>query len=337
MSGQASLSGTGLAPAALTITPSTEPFAPIGQGAMPSADVPFQVKNTGAVATGALAVSLVGTNADQFGLGTDGCSGMMLSAGGTCTVNAHFAPTISGMAGSNQASLQVSGTPGGQTAATLTGTALAANMSVTPTSQALGSVLQGTTGADFPFMVSNTGEGTSGPISVTLSGTMMSDFKLGVDGCTGTSLMKGGSCTVNAHFAPNGAYRGLENATMTVGATPGGSVPVTLSGITLVPAQLQLSGPSAPQWTNAGVGNAAGPLTFTVSNVGDQPTGAIAFNLSTVSQPFYFPRMPANTCSAALNPGSSCMFEVNFTPQTAAGSGVTTGSLTATASPGGMA
>jgi hypothetical protein len=336
-SGQTSLTGTGLPPAALTITPSSQPFAPLAQGAPASADVPFMVKNTGAVATGALTVSLGGTNADQFGLGTGGnCTGQMLAAGGMCTEYAHFAPTTSGMAGSLQASLQVSGMPGGQTAATLTGTALPpAQLTVSPASQALGSVAWGGTGTDFPFMVSNAGDQDTGPISVTFSGTMAGDFKPGMDGCSGNSLTKGGSCTVYAHFAPGGAYRGAESATMTVSATPGGSAPVTLSGVALSPPQLAISGPSAPQWINVGVYNAGGPVTFTVANDGDLPTGAISWGSPKIGgAPFGFPRSPPNPCTGPLNPGASCMFPVDFTPQAV---GLTTGSLSASASPGGTA
>jgi hypothetical protein len=332
MSGQASLSGSGVAPAALTITPATQPFAPLGQGATPSADVPFQVKNTGSVATGALTVSLAGTNADQFGLGMDGCSGMMLPAGGMCTVNAHFAPTITGMAGSNQASLQVSGTPGGQAVATLTGTALAAQLSVMPTTQPLGQAVYGTAGTDFPLMVSNGGAGTSGPISVTISGTMMSEFALGVDGCTGTKLAPGGSCTVNVHLAPTGNYRGAENGTLTVSAAPGGSVPVTLTGNALAPAQLSLS-PAPPQWPTIGVYDSA-QATFTVTNGGDVPSGPVAWNLNVAGVPFGFPRAPPNPCTGALNPGANCSVTVVFVPQAV---GTTTGSLTASANPGGTA
>src|SRR5262249_22859433 len=159
--------GTGLAPAALTITPSSQPFNPVLQGAQQSADAPFLVKNTGAVTTGALSVSISGSNADQFGLGTDGCNGSMIAAGATCTVYAHFAPPTTGMPGALQASLQVSGMPGGQTAATLTATALSApKLTVTPASQPLGSVLQGGTGSDFPFTVSNAGDTATGPITV---------------------------------------------------------------------------------------------------------------------------------------------------------------------------
>jgi hypothetical protein len=334
MSGQASVTGTGLAPAALTITPSSQPFAPLVQGAMPSADVPFQVKNTGAVATGALAVSLAGTNADQFGLGMDGCTGQMLGAGGMCTVYVHFAPTTTGVAGGLQASLQVTGMPGGQTAATLTATSIApAHLTVSPTTQPLGSALRGTVGGDFPLMVSNDGGDTTGAITVAISGTMMADFGPGMDGCTGQTLTKGASCTVYAHLNPGNNSRGNESATLTVSASPGGSVPVTLTGNVLAPAQLSLSGPTVPQWTNVGVYSTGAPVAFTVTNDGDLQSGTITYNLSTGSAPFAFPRSPPNTCTAALGPGQSCMFEADFTPQTAAG--VTTGSLTATANPGG--
>jgi hypothetical protein len=317
MSGQASLSGTGLAPAALTITPPTQPFNPILQGGTPSADVPFQVKNTGSVTTGMLTVSLGGTNADQFGLGMDGCSGQTLAAGGTCTVYAHFAPTTSGtgMPGSLQASLQVSGTPGGQTAAMLTGTALGpAALSVSPTSQPLGSVGYLGTGTDFPFVVSNTGDVSTGPITVTISGTMSADFKLGTDGCTGNSLTKGTPCTVNAHFAPGGAYRGAESATLTVSASPGGSVPVMLTGTALAPAQLSFVQRTLPEWSGAAFGQVSAPVTFTVQNQGDQPTGTISFPTTGNNSKDFFAVAP-NPCTAPLPGGQSCMFQVEFLPQ----------------------
>jgi hypothetical protein len=225
--------------------------------------------------------------------------------------------------------------PGGQTAATLTGTALApAQLTVSPASKALGSVDWGGTGTDFPFLVSNAGDQDTGPLSVTFSGTMSGDFKPGTDGCSGNSLTKGASCTVYAHFAPGGAYRGAESATMTVSATPGGNAPVTLAGVALSPPQLSLSGPAVPQWTNVGVGTNGPPASFKVTNVGDQPSGTISWNLTTTTSPFWFPR-PANPCTGALNPGASCTFTVNFTPQTA--KGISTGPLTATATPGGTA
>src|SRR5262249_27406871 len=90
-SGQAMVTGTGLAPSAIGISPTSQDFGPLVQGAPAGSDVPFTVTNTGGVATGTLTASLGGTNADQFGLGTDGCTGHTLAASASCTVNAHFA------------------------------------------------------------------------------------------------------------------------------------------------------------------------------------------------------------------------------------------------------
>ncbi len=332
VTGQASLIGTGLAPAALTITPTSQPFPSIVQGGTPSSDMPFQVQNTGGVTTGTLAVSLVGTSSDQFGLGMDGCTGQVLAPGKTCPVKAHFAPTVTGMAGGLQASLQVSGTPGGQTASTLTGTALTpAALTVTPTTQPLGSVVQGRTGMEYPLQVTNKGQGTSGPLSVTLSGTMKADFALGTDGCTGQTLNPGGMCTVNAYFAPGSSSHGGEGATLTVSAAPGGSAPVTLTATALAPAQLSIGQPLLPEWTNAAVGSNAGNVSFTVSNVGDMASGTITYG---IAAPFAYPRQPPNPCTGSLSPGASCTFQATFVPQTA---GLTTGSLTASANPGGSA
>ena len=119
----AALRGTGLAPAAVTITPGTQSFGTSAWGTT-GADMPFTVTNTGGVTTGPLTVGLSGSFASQFALGAQSdCAGATLAAAtGQCTVYVHFAPA-SPATGMVQASLDVSGTPGGTTAATLSGDA----------------------------------------------------------------------------------------------------------------------------------------------------------------------------------------------------------------------
>jgi hypothetical protein len=83
------------------------------------------VTNTGLGTTGALTASLTGTNASEFGITQNNCTGQLHGSGGTCSVFVRLSPSS---AGGKTASLNVTGTPGGTQSSTLTGTA-------TPTGQ----------------------------------------------------------------------------------------------------------------------------------------------------------------------------------------------------------
>jgi len=71
----------------------------------------------------------------------------------------------------------------------------------------------GTIGQSMTVTVSNTGLG--GPLAisgVTLTGANAGDFAISSDGCTGTSLAAGGTCTVGVSFAP--AATGTRSASL---------------------------------------------------------------------------------------------------------------------------
>jgi hypothetical protein len=335
-SGQAMVTGTGLAPSAISISPTSQDFGPLVQGAPAGSDVPFLVTNTGGVATGTLAASLGGTNADQFGLGTDGCTGQTLAPAATCTVNAHFAPTATGVLGALQASLQVSGTPGGTTAAALTATSIApAALAIAPTAEPLGTVVQGSTGMDFPFQVTNTGGDTTGTISVALGGAKKADFGLGMDGCSGKTLAGGASCTVNAHFAPGAGAASSEQATLTASATPGGNATANLTASALAPASISFDKASVP-FGGILQGTKATAVTLTLTNSGGVASGAVTVTPGG-SKPGQF-TVSNDKCTGATlaASGGKCTVDVAFTPSTGT-RGLQTASLTATANPGGSA
>jgi hypothetical protein len=63
---------------------------------------------------------LAGPNASEFGITANTCAGQTLAALATCTVSVRFAPAT---AGAKTATLNIIGTPGGTTSASLTGTA----------------------------------------------------------------------------------------------------------------------------------------------------------------------------------------------------------------------
>ena len=114
------LSGTAVAPATLSVAPTSQDFGSVQVGAA-SAATSFTVTNTGGVASGTLTATVAGA---QFAGSADTCSGKTLAAAATCTISVTFNPIS---VGATTGSLTVSGTPGGQAAASLAGTGTAAS------------------------------------------------------------------------------------------------------------------------------------------------------------------------------------------------------------------
>ena len=217
----------------LALSPATgHAFGSVVAGSAGSAAFTFTVKNTGTAPSGALTVSLGGTNPHQFNiLGTGTCvSGTTnLAVGATCTIKITFKPTTTG---NKSATLSVSSSPGGIASATLTGTGTNAHFTLSPTSHAFGSVVAGSAGsAAFTFTARNTGTAPSGAFAVSLSGANPKQFNiLGTGTCVSgtTNLAVGATCTIKIAFKPTTA--GNKSATLNVSSSPGGIASATLTG-----------------------------------------------------------------------------------------------------------
>jgi hypothetical protein len=132
---QIALSGEGLVPGTLRITPNEKIFAPTAVGS--TASQSFTVENTGGAESGALSVDIIVNGSNNYTIQTNDCTGEVLSPGETCAVQARFEPEG---AGDSTASLRVMATPGGTVTAALSGTA-AATLSVTKSGNGHGSVI----------------------------------------------------------------------------------------------------------------------------------------------------------------------------------------------------
>jgi hypothetical protein len=319
-----SLSGTALAPAALTVTPATQGFGSVVIGSA-SADTTLTVQNSGGVASGPVAATLGGANAGDFAIGASTCTGA-LSAGATCTVAVHFAPTS---AGAKAATLAVSASPGGSASAALTGTGLAPGaLALAPTSHGYGSLLVGATTADFSFTVMNSGGVATGTLAASITGTDAGQFAIATNGCTGT-LAAGASCTVSVHFAPTAA--GSKQASLVVAASPGGNATAGLSGTALAPAGLAIA-PALYSFGPTVVGQSSPGAPFTISNSGGVATSTPTVTLTGTNAAEF--TITSNGCTAALQPGASCAVVVVLTPST---TGPKSASLGVTATTGGSA
>jgi hypothetical protein len=97
---------------------------------------------------------------------------------------------------------------------------------------------------------------------------------------------------------------------------------VTLYGLAQAPALIELSQPALPEWSLQPAEQWSYPVTLTVTNVGDVPSGPITPRFLDDVSGFAIV-VPIETtvsvfpCSAPLNGGASCKFDVKFFPETA--------------------
>lgn len=221
----AALSAVGQQPANLVVTPSSSDHGSVVVGTT-SAATTFTVTNTGGVASGILGVTLGGATPNDFAIGASSCTGILLAAGGTCTVSVTFTPSS---VIARSATLSIAGTPGGTAVATLAGNGIpSAGLYVSPTMSDFGGWLVGATSTPQTFTVVNSGGAASGVIAVSLAGAASADFALTGDTCTGTALAAAGTCVVTATFMPSIA--GSRTASIAITGMPGGTVTAAVSG-----------------------------------------------------------------------------------------------------------
>jgi hypothetical protein len=317
------LSGMGVDPGALAITPNQRDYGPIPQGQQ-SAETTFRVSNTGGAPTTALTAALTGSNSGEFLVSSDACSNTILQPNGVCIVGVKFAPAATGSVGAKSATVTVSATTGGTAVASLTGAALGpAALMVVPTDQDFGMVVQGLPSPEFQFTVTNGGGQTSGALTASISPP--GEFAITSNTCGGATLQPAGTCKVGIKMTPAGL--GGRAATLTVAGTPGGTALANLRGTGLSPGMIVIS-PSSKDFTTVDVGSPS-PIQFTITNTGGGATTALSLTPSGATDFAVSNDMCSGSVLAA---GGSCTFTVTFTPSTF---GALSGSVTASAATGG--
>jgi hypothetical protein len=316
-SGSTALTGTGLAPAAISINPMAQPWGAYAWGTT-SSDVAFTVTNNGGTATGALAVSITGSDASQFALGNGStCSGAQLTAsGGTCVVYAHFAP-VSPATGTVQASLTVAGTPGGTVAAGLSGDAEPpANIAFGQGTYPLGPTPVGMTSSPVTLTIVNSGGVPSGvPGTPSITGPNAGDFAVVTNNCTAAIAPMGTGCTMSVVFTPQTTSG--EQATITVATSPGGTAQATLSGTGLTGPALAITPDPGNTFAATTVTKTSAPVTFTVTNSGQSATAALQASAFSGGNSGDFSVLAASdmcTGAALAANGGTCTFQVIVTP-----------------------
>ena len=305
----AGLSGFGVSAAALAITPAARDFGSVVMGAQ-SAPLTFTVTNTGGQATGVPAAALTGAGAGEFAIAGSTCT-QTLAPGATCAIQIRFAPTAIASA---MATLGATASPGGSVSATVTGNGIAdGGLVIIPASYEVPATTVSDPTAPQTLTVLNTGEATTGPITLAISGPNAGEFTIASHTCT--TLATNETCTVTIVFTPLGI--GTRTATLTVSATPGGIATAALSGISRPRIEI-IAINSGPVVDPYDFGSA------TVSNVIPQDVLITVRNNTSTTKPFSITEAfgaPAqyltisNTCSTTIGgAGGTCTVGVRFTP-----------------------
>ena len=264
----------------------------------------FNLTNTGLMATGPLTAAVGGSQASDFKLAGDACTGKALASGETCNFSVQFMPAT---AGAKVGSVSVTGDPGGSAAATLSGSGLGqAAMTATPSPLNVGTVVQSQQSTAVVTIKNTGGIATGTP---TLGGATSGDYTF-TNNCSGP-IDPGKTCTITV--AITATQTGTRMGTLTVNATPGGSVSVPLSANAVAKGALSLS-PTSWDFPPTPEGSQSAPKQFTVTNTGGSTSGVPMVSLTGTGAGEY--TITNNGCTAAITAGSSCTIDVAFIPST---------------------
>ena len=323
-----SLTGTGTQ-AALTITPSPGAFGNQNVNTT-SGPLTITVANSGTVnqVFATPYFTLTGTNAANFAnAGTGTCSnGGTVIPFASCTVDLTFTPSASG---ARTATLNILGTV--NSSDSLTGTGIAAALSLNPTSIAFGNQTTGTSSGNHAVTLTNSGTATLNISSITFTGANSAEFSINSNTCSST-LAAAASCTLNVVFSPTSAVAKTASVTFTTDASTSPDN-VSLTGTGVVPAVPAISFSPSPGAFGSQLQNTtSSPLTVTVSNIGTaSEILANPFFTITGSNSGDFVRS-GGTCtnSGTIAASGSCTVILTFTP-TASGSRTATLNILGTA------
>ncbi len=299
-----SLSGTGLAAAAIVLTPATLTFPATNVGAT-SAVQNLTISNTGGTVVNLQTPAITG----NFQISANTC-GSSLAAGTGCTLSVVFMPASAGMLTGTVTVVDSVGTQ----VASLSG--VATNPATDTLSPAALNFLPqqlSTASAAQQVMLINAGD-----VALTLIAAQVTsgDFTV-VNGC-GNSLNAHSSCALQVSFAPRSV--GAETGVLTV-TDQFRSQTVALSGTGLAPPGVSLSPVGGLSFGAVGIGLSGAAQTITLTN-----NGGVSLAVSGVVATGDFTLLAgSNTCGASVAPAAVCTVQVTFAPSV---TGIRTGTVT---------
>jgi hypothetical protein len=296
----ATLTGLGVAGAAIVLNPLTVTYSATNVGVV-SAAQDITVSNTGGV-TATLQTPVV---TGDFAITADTC-GATLAANVGCTVVVAFQPTASG---TQTGSFSITDSAGTQTAS-LTGVGtMPATDTLSPLSLSFGAQPLNTTSAAQQVTLTN-----SGDAALTLIAGQITSGNFTVVNSCGNSLNGHSSCSMLVAFVPKSVGAGVG---VLMVSDQFRSQMVALNGTGVAPAGVSLSPVGMVSFAATGVGLSAAAQTVTLTN-----NGGLALTIQSVAVTGDFAIVAGtDTCGASLAVGAACMAQVVFAPM-AAGSRV---------------
>jgi len=300
----AALTGTGDAPAAIVLDPTSASFGTVTLGSSSSPPLNITISNTGGVPATLQTPVVTG----DFAISANTCGATLASSTG-CTIAIVFTPTASGV---RSGSLSITDSAGTQTA-TLVGTgASGATDGLAPLALSFAPQQVYTASSSQAVTLTNTGDNPLTLIAIQVSGGNFT----ATNGC-GVALNGQSSCAISVASSP--AVVGPTSGVLTV-SDQFRSQTVTLSGSGLPPPGVSLSPGAGLTFPATGVTTTSGAQTVTLSNESASPlvVGGI-----TATGDFSIPAA-SNSCESTVAIGAACTFQVVFIPTA---TGTRTGSL----------
>jgi hypothetical protein len=307
------LSGTGLQPPTIAVSPTSLSFA-AQQVGVASSPLTLTVTNIGGAPMAGLTFSITGTSAGSFSTGTATCATTLVS-GASCTVQVVFTPAG---AGGSAATLTVaSPTPGVKPVAiSLSGAASSsAGLNVRPAQMSFSVATLGQASAAQIATISNIGSTPASGLALATS----APFSLTQDTC-GASLAGGSSCTVGVIFTPSA--NGTAAGALSISSTNLISAVVLLSGAGGAVGSSLLQ-PASLVFPITAIGVTSSAQTIAVTNTSPVALTDLALTVSSGFQ------INATTCASPLAAGASCTVSISFAPSV---SGSQAGTLTVSSS-----
>lgn len=193
--------------------------------------LPIGLSNLGTGPVSVTSVSKSGTDAGDFAITSDTCTGATMPAGASCSISVRFSPTD---VDERTATVTIVG-PGavGSRTVSLTGTGLDPVL-VTPAGLAFGDVALGSTSGPATVSVFDYGDAPMPVSGVSIGGPNAADFSIAAEDCTATPIPVAMACAVSVTFEPSSL--GARSATLTIaGPAPVGTRTVPLTGTGTVP------------------------------------------------------------------------------------------------------
>ncbi|MFN8519706.1 MAG: choice-of-anchor D domain-containing protein [Chloroflexota bacterium] len=306
------LTGSGVAAKPIvTVDPDEHEFDDVVVGGTPDRQE-FEVRNTGDATLTGLDVQLTGAPAFDIVEADSTCDDTTtLAPDATCVVTVEFAP---GTGGDKTATLKVHSANAGNGTVNvpLSGTALAPELSITPSGYNFGDVTVDHSKSR-TFAVANSGTATLTGLDVQVTGDDLSIVADDSDCDETTSLDPGESCQVKVRYQPDEA--GDDTGSLDATADDGLSDSATLRGSGVPAKGLVSVTPDEGAFGSVEV-ETSQVVDFTVENTGD---ASLTFSSVALTGSSTFAIEPSDdtdclTEDATLAPGDSCVVRVRFAP-----------------------